>query len=96
MFTPEQIQKIAATLTEKKLNACPSCGRLKTLEIGQALVVFPLQHHPQLGINLTGQMYPCVPLTCGYCGYMLFYNAVTLGLAEALGLSITKEAAANG
>jgi hypothetical protein len=96
MFTPEQKQKIAETLTEKRLNACPSCGRLKTLEIGPALVAFPLQPNPQLGLSLTGSFYPCVPLTCSYCGFVMFYNAVTLGLAELLGLVVQKEVGTNG
>jgi hypothetical protein len=96
MFTPEQLQKIAEVLTAKHLNACPSCGRLKTFEIGQALVAFPLQHNPQLGLSLTGSFYPCVPLTCNYCGFVMFYNLVTLGLAEFFGLVPQKEVGTNG
>src|SRR5882762_8659555 len=101
MFTAEQKQKIAEVLTAKHLNACPSCGKLNTFGIGDALVMFPLQDSPQLGISLTGKSYPCIPLLCSYCGFTMFYNALTLGLGEVLGVIPTPtptptKAATNG
>jgi hypothetical protein len=97
MFTQEQKQKIAEVLTAKKLSACPSCSKLGTFGIGEALVMFPLQENPKLGISLGGQSYPCVPVLCSYCGFILFYNAFTLGLGEFLGLTPSPtKAATNG
>jgi hypothetical protein len=86
MFTEEQKQKIGEALTAKRLNPCPSCGKLGTFLIGDALVMFPLQENP-LTMSLGGRSYPCIPLTCSYCGFSMFYNAFTLELAEVLGLT---------
>jgi hypothetical protein len=97
MFTQEQKQKIAEVLNAKNLNACPSCGKLKTFGIGAALVMFPLQENPKLGTSLGGPSYPCVPVLCSYCGVMLFYNVFTLELGEIFGLtSSSAKAATNG
>ena len=97
MFTQDQKQKIAEVLTEKRLNACPSCSRLGTFGIGDALVMFPLQENPHIGMSLGGQSYPCIPLLCSYCGFTMFYNAFTLGLGEVLGLiQAPIKAASNG
>src|SRR5437762_1253158 len=98
MFTQDQKQKMAEALTAKRLNACPSCGKLGTFAIGDALVMFPLQENPPIGMSLTGQSYPCIPLVCSYCGFTMFYNAFTLGLGELVGLipSPAKAGATNG
>jgi hypothetical protein len=99
MFTQEQKNKIADVLNAKKLNACPSCGKLATFGIGDALVMFTLQENPGR-IALGGQSYPCIPLLCSYCGFMMFYNAYVLGLAEFLGVAppipTAQEAGTNG
>ena len=92
MFTLEQKKKIAEALNEKKLNACPSCGKVGTYTIGDAFVMFPLQEDPKKGISLTGSSYLCVPVLCSYCGFSLFYNVVTLGLAEFFGITATPAA----
>lgn len=88
MFTPDQRTKIAAALNSKNIKPCPSCGRVGTFVVGDALVVFPLQPNVSHGISVGGPSYPGIPVTCNYCGFMAFYNVFTLGLADDLGLKI--------
>lgn len=96
-FTAEQRQRIAQALNTKGLKPCPSCGKVGTFSIGDSLVRIVLQDDPKT-ISLGGRSYPCVPVLCSYCGYMLFYNVYTLGIAPLLGLEpgSAKEAGTNG
>ncbi len=98
MFTADQQQKIAEALNAKNINPCPSCGKEKTWSVGPALVLLVLQPNPPLGVSITGQSLPCIPLICTNCGNTMLHNAMTLGLGEVLGLRPTpaKEEASNG
>lgn len=98
MFTPEQRHKISEALNAKALKPCPLCGRFRTFQVGDALVVLVLQENPNL-ISPVGKSYPSIPVLCTYCGYTMLFNALILDLAEILDLPaslIPKQVGYNG
>ena len=59
-------------------NKCPLCT-METLRIEPHLTATPLSGHHEL---IMTQAYPFVLVLCENCGHTIFFNAVTLGLAE--------------
>jgi predicted nucleic-acid-binding Zn-ribbon protein len=58
--------------------ACPCCGT-NAWTIGDISTMLPLQGN---AVQLGGTVTPTVSLACTNCGYMRFFSAVIMGLAE--------------
>jgi len=77
----ELLQTLVANTFEKWDTPilCPMC---KKQEWAADVVVFELRQFLKGNIKLGGPILPIVPLTCNYCGYTIFVNAIKAGLAK--------------
>ena len=57
---------------------CPICG-VQNWNIGPDVVFPPLWNVPS-DFEEKPYSYPVIIMSCGYCGYVLYFNAVLMGL----------------
>jgi hypothetical protein len=86
-LTDQQLERVIQKFREfwrGSYTACPVC-RDVTWEISDSIFGLP-EYSDGLLSGRGGASYPVLPVTCGKCGYVIFFNAVKLGFFEMYNL----------
>lgn len=76
-------EKLLSELNRKWVNkSCCMCGQSKWNIDAQ--MVTPMKFNENGGIQLGGNLIPLVPVTCTYCGNVLFVNPMVLDAVDVI------------